>query len=106
MIVSNIVVSFLPDVSIQDLRMVWYGLMAGLCNRPMVVSEEVYWWLVSRKFIHRVHSMDEVLRKEIPHMSEEIGGELQPPVKNYSSEGPVYVSEYRCRSHRTGTLKK
>jgi len=34
------------------------------CRMPVVLSEEVYWWLCKRKVELRVKSLDEVLRIE------------------------------------------
>ena len=38
---------------------------ATKCKRPVVLSEEVYWWLCQRKVELHVHSLDEVLRIEL-----------------------------------------
>lgn len=72
------------------------GIVVGVCSKPVVLSEDVYWWLVERKFRLRVRSLDEVLRIEMPHMSQE----LQPDhefvqVKVYSDEGTGYAKQKR-----------
>jgi hypothetical protein len=92
-----IVGTFLP-VSIEDYRMVGSCIVVGLCDRPLVVTEEVYWWLVERKFRLRVHSIDEVLRKEMPQMTDEIGKVQKPAVHRYTDEGPIHVNTVKHAS--------
>lgn len=42
--------------------------MCGLVKKPVVLSDDVYWWLVKRKFELRARSIDEVIRIEIPQI--------------------------------------
>jgi len=80
----SFIVGFLPEL-IDPLEGVI--LMFGLCKKPVVLSEEVYWWLVKRKFELRCHSIDEVLRIEMPQMSDEFPDHSFNQVKLYSFEG-------------------
>ena len=62
--------------------------MIGICRKPVVLSDDVYWWLVKRKFELRAHSIDEVLRIELEKMSTDIPNERSfTQVKLYSFEG-------------------
>ena len=67
------------------------------CDRPLVVTESVYWWLTGRKSLHRVHSIDAVLRKEMPQMIQDIGSIEIQTVRRYSDEGPIHVNKQRPR---------
>jgi hypothetical protein len=87
----------------EEYRMVGSCIMVGICNRPLVVTEEVYWWLVGRKFILRVRSIDEVLRHDLPDMTDEIGVVQKPAVKRYTHEGPIYVNTVKHASKNRHT---
>ena len=77
-----------------------------LCDRPVVVTDDVYWWLTRRRVFLRVHSIDEVLRIEIPDMTAEIGDVPIREVRTFSDEGPIYASSYRIRRRNTTELVK
>jgi hypothetical protein len=46
----------------------------------------------------RVHSIDEVLRKEMPQMTDEIGKVQKPAVHRYTDEGPIHVNTVKHAS--------
>lgn len=54
--------------------------------RPVVLSEEVYWWLVKRKFELRARSIDEVLRMDLKDLPASIQCRSHPEVKLYGWE--------------------
>lgn len=56
-------------------------------SKSIVLSEDVYWWLVKRKYELRARSLDEVLRIEMPKMTESFEKEQHlTQVKIYSFE--------------------
>lgn len=56
------------------------------CKKPVVLSDEMYWWLVKRKFELRAHSIDEVLRMDLQDLPESLRGRTSPQVKLYEWE--------------------
>jgi len=77
-------VGFLPNAD----SLIGVIVVISLCKKPVVLSDEVYWYLVKRKFELRAHSIDEVLRIEMPEMSDSFSHEHSfNQVKLYSFEG-------------------
>lgn len=60
------------------------------CVKPIVVTEEMYWYLVERKFRLRVHSIDEVLRLEMQDLPADLRW-TKAPVKVYSFEDQAHI---------------
>lgn len=54
--------------------------------KPVVLTDEMYWWLVKRKFELRAHSIDEVLRIDLQDLPESLRGRTSPQVKLYEWE--------------------
>ena len=70
------------------------------CKRPCVLSEEVYWWLVKRKFELHAKSIDEVIRIEANIPPEELGLDMPPIVNSKIGEG------MSCEINGNGNEKK
>lgn len=65
-------------------------------KKCVVLSDEMYWWLVKRKYELRAHSIDEVLRLDLADLPSGLRGRTTPQVKIYGweyGEEPARVQE-------------